>query len=70
MCELVVSFFKLHKTTAYSTYTYKLGDVHTIRRFRWNIRAWGKTYNVKVETVPFIVNRRGVFPIVNDNHYI
>ena len=28
---------------------------------------WGKQ---TVETVPFVVNRRGVFPIVNDNHYI
>ena len=36
MCELVVSLFKLHKN---STYTYKLGDVHTICRFRWNVRA-------------------------------
>ena len=29
--EPVVPLFKLHKVTTYSTYTYKLGDIYTIR---------------------------------------
>ena len=61
-----MSLTKLLVTTAYSTYTYKLGNIilYTISWFRWDVRThiW-KIYDVKVKTIPLIIQCSRIFPM-------
>ena len=52
----------LYVTTAYSTYTYELGNIYTISWFSWDVRThiW-KINNVKV--ILSYIQRSRIFPM-------
>ena len=66
-----MSLTKFLVTTAYSTYTYKLGNIYTISWFRWDVRThiW-KIYDVKVKTIPLTIQCSRIFPMFYSNKYI
>ena len=68
-CEHIVPISKLYKTTANSTNTYQLGNIHPISRLRGDVTIHVREVdNIKCETIPLIKNCCWIFPV--DNCYM